>query len=221
FSFNFLVLMITAGISIVLYVAFILLISWKLTLLMAAIGALRYGVAGLFFRRSRAISARYAQLREELKSYLVGIHQGIEVVKSYGTTEREIDKFSGLSGRMHDNAIDLAVNTARTQLSDGLLGEGLLCLLIYLAISLFKLPGTDLLTFLVIATRIIPKVSAVNEARVRITEQYPRVVLLPEILSGKSAPALAWGGRRKAGFEDRIRFDNVAFSYPEGRFPSL
>jgi subfamily B ATP-binding cassette protein MsbA len=220
-SFNFMVLLITAMLSIFLYVAFILLISWKLTLLMAAIGALRYGVAGLFFRRMRAINAEYAHLREELKSYLVGIHQGIEVVKSYGTTEREIGKFSGLSGRIHDNARELAVNTARNQLCDGLLGEGLLCLLIYMAISLFKLPGTELLTFLVIATRIIPKISAVNEARVRITEQFPRVVLLPEILSGRSAPALAWGTREKARFEDRIRFDRVAFSYPEGRLPSL
>ncbi|MBI4345737.1 MAG: ABC transporter ATP-binding protein [Elusimicrobia bacterium] len=218
---NFGMLLLAAALSILIYSGFLVALSWKLTALVAVLGALRYGVGGLFIRRTRMLGVEHGLLRERLKSILTSIHQGIDVVKSFGTEERETSRFAGLTTRVRDNAESLLVTHAAHSFAEGLLGDALLCGVIWVAVSAWDVSGTTLLTFLFIVSRVIPKVAAINDARIRIAEYLSRVSLLPRALSGAGLPELAWGTKAKASFDDKVLFEKVSFSYPGSEMPSV
>jgi len=220
-SFNLLILSLTHAVSITLYVLLLLFVSWRLTLIVAALGLTRYLVSGLFIRRINAVGSEYGELRTRMKGYLIGIHQGIDVVKSCGTEEREKSLFHTTSERITANAVAGSRVNAESSLAEGLLGDSLLCLLVFIAVSLLHLPMAALLSFLFVNSRIIPKITAVNAGRIQIGEYLFRVKLLPEVLFGKGLPRIRWGARPKESLEDCIRFEDVSFSYPGGDLPSL
>ena len=220
-AFNFGVLSAAAVLSILVYSAFLLALSWKLTLLVGVLGSIRYSVGGLVIRRLREIGAEHGLLRERMKSVLTSLHQGIDVVKSFGTEERETQRFAGLTTRVRDNAESLTTAQAGQSLIEGLLGDGLLCGLIYIAVQRLEVTGTALLTFLFVVSRVIPKVAAINDSRVRIAEYLSRVALLPRALSGAGLPELAWGSTAKTTFEKAVTFEKVSFSYPGSEMPSV
>lgn len=220
-AFNFSVLIAASVLSLMVYTGFILFVSWKLTLLVVAIGAARYAVSGMFLRRTRRLGEEHGVLHTALKSRLTAIYQGIDVVKSFGTEKREEDNFKALTRRICGNANAIAATTAGNSFVEGILGDGLLCVLVYLAVSRLSVSGAALLTFLFVITRIIPKVTAVNDARIRIAEYLSRVSLLPKALSADGLSVLSWGQVAKPGFNDRIVFEGVSFAYPGAGAPSL
>ena len=207
--------------SIVAYGSIAFYVSWKLTLIVAALGTLRYAVSGLLVRRLYLLGGEHGRLYMGLKSMLTGIHQGIDVIKSFGTEERERARFGRLSGGIERNAAAIARVKARNAFLEGLLGDGLLCVVVYLAVSKIQVQGGDLLGFMFVVTRIIPKVAGINESRVLMTEFLSKTELLPKVLSEDGLPSLRWGSRHKESFDDRLVFENVSFRYPQSEEDSL
>ena len=220
-AFSLLVLSATHAVSVVVYTALILFVSWKLTAVVVALGALRYLASGIFIRRINVAGEENRLQRLALKSHLIGVHQGIDVIKSSGAEDRELRRFVALSGRMRENSFEISRVNAESALAEGLLGDILLCAVIFLAISAFHLPAAALLSFLFVNTRIVPKITAINAGRIQIAEYLSKVVELPKILFGAGLPKIRWGTREKAALKDRVVFENVGFSYPEADRPSL
>ncbi len=214
-ALNFSALIAASLLSLCVYVAFLLALSWRLTLLVAAIGAARYLVSGLFIRRMRAIGEEHGRLRTWLKSRLTAIHQGIDVVKTFGAEAREEKRFRELTERIRQNAEEVVSAQGGHAFWEGILGDGLLCLIVYAAVSRMGISGAALLTFLFIVSRVIPKVTAINDGRIRVAEYLGRISLLPRTLSAQGLPALRWGNSPKPSFEEEIRFAGVCFRYPE------
>jgi len=154
-------------------------------------------------------------LRTRLKSRLTALHQGIDVVKSFSAEEREQSRFETLTASIRDNENAIERTKALNALSEGMLGEGLLCVVIYAAISRLSISGAALLTFLFVVSRIIPKIAAINYARVHLAEFLSKTERLPTVLADGGLPALHWGERRKDSFDAAVVFDGVSFRYPE------
>lgn len=220
-SISFAVTILACVLSLAVYVSFIAALSWQLTLLMVAIAGARYLGSGYFIRWIRGLGEENSNLRTSLKSHLIGIHQGIDLVKSYGAEDRELGRFKSLTQRLAANLDSLARATAGNAFIEGILGEGLLCLIIYLAVSRLHISAAALLTFLVLVVRIVPKITAINDGRIRIAEYLSRVTLLPNIIAGEGLPVLAWGKRRLDLFSGSLVFKDVSFSYPGAVSPAL
>ena len=204
-----------AAFSLVVYGCVALALSWKLTLVVGALGAVRWVVIGSMIRRTRQLGEEHAGLRTRLKSQVGAVHQGIDVVKTSGAEEREAARFGTLVESVRANAEALASAQARAVFAEGLLGDGLLCVIVWLAVSRLAVSGSTLLTFLFVVSRIVPKISAINDARIRIAEYLSRIRFLPRVLSEEGLPALAWGGAAKATFERELVLSGVSFRYPE------
>jgi subfamily B ATP-binding cassette protein MsbA len=176
---------------------------------------LRYAVSGVFVSRMRAFGNEHGGLRTSLKSRLTALHQGIDVVKSFGSEEREQARFESLTSAIRDNENEIDRTKALNAFSEGMLGEALLCVVIYAAVSRMAIEGAALLTFLFIVSRIIPKVAAINYARVHLAEFLSKTERLPVVLADGGLPSLIWGSRRKDSFEASVVFEGVSFRYPE------
>lgn len=220
-SFNFAVLLATGSVAVVVYAAILVVVSWRLTALVAAIGAARYGVSSLVIRRMRALGEQYSGLRVRLKGSIVSVYQGIEVIKAFATEAFERQRFERLTGQIAANAGAIAETAAANGFFEGLLGDALLCVVVYLAVARLRMQAAGLLTFLFVVTRIIPKISGINDARIRLAEYLSRLHFLPEALAAEGLPRLTWGSRPKPAFEREIALEGVSFSYPNSEFPSL
>lgn len=214
-AFNFFVVIISAGLSLGVYILCALAVSWRLTLLIAALGAIRFFVSGVFVRRMHVRGREAAFLRERLKSQLLAVHQGIDVIKSVASESREAARFAATADGLCGNTIRIDTVKAANQFSSGLLGEGLLCLIVYAAVTAFEVSGATLLTLLFIVSRIIPKISVVNDSRVHLSEFLSKSGSLGHLLSGGGLPPLKWGDRRRSTLDEGVRFEGVTFRYPE------
>jgi subfamily B ATP-binding cassette protein MsbA len=212
-AFNFVVVAAASAASLAFMGLLMLALSWKLTLAVTGLGAARYAVSSLFIRRIRLLGAEHGALKGLLKSAIISIHQGIEVVKAFGTEDYERRRFESLSEKVRRNADDMALSTSGNTFAEGLIGDALLCGIVWLAISRFQVEGAALITFLVVVTRVIPKVTAFNDARIRIAEYLSRVTVLPRLLADASS-SLSWGSRRKDRFERALTLDGVGMRYP-------
>jgi len=210
-----------AVLSLGVYGSVALYVSWRLTLAVAVLGGLRYAISGAFVKRIHAQGLEHGLLRTRLKSLLTAIHQGIDVIKTFGTEDRERARFSGYARGIERNGVALAEIVARNAFFEGLLGDGLLCVVVYYAVSMLSVEGGTLLGFMFIVTRIIPKVTAINAGRVYMAQFLSRMDLLPKVLAPEGLPTMAWGTRTKASFDDRVVFENVGFRYPQANESSL
>lgn len=192
-----------------------LALSWRLTALVGALGVLRWFVVGATIRRTRALGEEHGVLRQRLKATAVAVHQGIDVIKTSGAESREIVRFDALAEDIRGNAERLVGAQARASFLEGLLGDGLLCVVVWLAVSRLSVSGAALLTFLFVVSRLVPKVTAINDARIRVAEYTSRIELLPRVLEESGLPALAWGGETKASFDRELALAGVAFRYPD------
>jgi len=211
---NFLVTGCAAALSLVVYGAFALAISWKLTAVVGALGALRWAVIGTMIKRTRALGEEDGVLRTALKAQVSAVHQGIDVVKTSGSEEREAARFEGLADALRANAEALVAAQSRAALVEGVLGDGLMCAVVWLAVSRLSVSGATLLTFLFVVSRIVPKVTSINDARIRIAEYLSRIALLPRVLEESGLPELTWGTETKRSFERELELKGVSFRYP-------
>ena len=214
-AFNFSALIAAGSLSLAVYGACALYVSWRLTVLVGVLGGLRYFVSGAFVRRIHEHGHEHGSLRTLLKSRLTALHQGIDVVKSFGAEEREQRRFESLTEAINANGDAIDRTKAINSFSEGMLGEGLLCIVVYVAVSRLSVAGATLLTFLFVVSRIIPKIAAINDARVHLSEFLSKTERLPTVLTDGGLQALRWGDRRKESFDGSVVFENVSFRYPE------
>ena len=214
---NFSALIVASALSLSVYAACALYLSWKLTMLVGVLGGLRYAISGAFLVRIHDRGREQGSLRTLFKSRLIALHQGIDVVKNFGAEEREQARFEDLSGRIEQNASDIDATKAVNTFTEGMLGEGLLCVVIYTAVSRLSVSGANLLTFLFVVSRIIPKITAINDSRVVLAEFLSKTDGLPKVLSDGGLAALHWGGREKKTFDSAVVFEDVSFRYPDAR----
>ena len=214
-ALNFMVTGWAAALSLLVFGAFAFAISWKLTFVVAALGVLRWAVVGTMIVRTRALGEEDGVLRTRLKAQVSAVHQGIDVVKTSGSEEREASRFAALADALRGNAEALVSAQARAASVEGLLGDGLLCAIVWLAVSRLSVSGATLLTFLFVVSRIVPKVTAVNDARIRVAEYRSRIALLPKVLEEKGLPELSYGSEAKSSFDRELRFEGVSFRYPD------
>jgi ABC-type multidrug transport system fused ATPase/permease subunit len=210
-----------AVLSIAVYGSVALYVSWRLTLAVAVLGGLRYAISGAFVKKIHAQGLEHGVLRTRLKSLLTAIHQGIDVIKTFGTEDQERARFAGYARGIERNGLALAEIVARNAFFEGLLGDGLLCVVVYYAVSMLSVEGGTLLGFMFIVTRIIPKVTAINAGRVYMAQFLSRMDLLPKVLAPSGLPTMSWGSKKKETFDDRVVFENATFRYPQSSGNSL
>ena len=87
-AFTFAVIIAASALSIGVYATVALYVSWQLTLAVAALGALRYAISGHFVKKIHERGLEHGHLRTRMKGLLTAIHQGIDVIKSFGTEDQ-------------------------------------------------------------------------------------------------------------------------------------
>lgn len=208
------------GTLMVMYVALMVWISWKLSLVALATFLLLSVALKFLLSRIRSRGENITSANADFADRISEVVTGIRTVTAYNMRESERE-------RLHETAKNSAEAVIRTSgqskliqpLSQGVIST-VLILLVIVAVQQFVLTGmlsmAFLLTFLFALFRMAPNVHAINNARGTWAKNRAAVTNVAELIRSSDKPHLEDGVKSAPPLRDAIVFENVSFGYETG-----
>lgn len=197
---------------VLVFTTLLLLISWRLTLLIAAcMAAVTLLVRG-FSRPARRLGAASVRASEELSERSVEILDGMRMIRAFGQEDREEARFTATSDRLRRAEF-------RLDLLGGIVDPVLELLYVPILLSaiIFAAAGgmdaPTLLAFLLLLYRLQPHVRALDANRIDLASLTPAIREVFALLDPSDKPLLRSGATPIPVFRREIEFRNVRFAY--------
>ncbi|SHF34468.1 ATP-binding cassette, subfamily B [Seinonella peptonophila] len=192
--------------------------NWKMTIVILFMLPILYILTQIFTNKARPKIDQIIQMQQELSGYSTEFVSGLKTVQKFNQAEREheyqdhwINKYRKLRNRaaFFDNFTTLIVDFGRA------LGLGIV--FSYGAIQIMKGHMTvgSLIAFSVYFPQMFGSLQEVQTAYMRTELTKPKVKLIYEIL--QLPDEIVYLPREHSQVEGKIKFDQVSFSYDDGR----
>jgi ABC-type multidrug transport system fused ATPase/permease subunit len=205
-------------ITILIFIGFLLSISWQLTLISTVLLFVLALVNQYSIRRSKVFGR---QLTFMTKAYSISVLEalsGIRLVKSTANEEKEFERISQFLRNLEKAQFQSQMNSqAIGPISEvtGILGViGISVIGRVLFASQLEALSAVLLTYLVALFRLLPFISQLNGIRGRLANASTSVDLACDLLQRSNKPFMASGSTPFKRIEEGIHFNNLTFSYP-------
>ena len=210
--------LLTTAITILVFVALLLAISWQLTVVSTML-LLFVSVANHYFViRAKKFGQQLSDSSREYSIRLLEILNGMRLVKATGN---ELQEYQRLETLIHDREQAEFKSQANTALiapvneMAGILTVLAIVILgrMFFATQLASL-STVLLTYLLILFRLLPFVSQLNGIRGGFAGAAPSVAVVHDFLRRDNKPFMKLGGQSYQRLQEGIRFEGLSFAYP-------
>lgn len=208
----------TLAITVLVFVAILISISWKLTIASTLVLFLVPAIGQYCIKRSKEFGELLSETSRVFSGTFIEILNGIRLVKSTSNEDREYEKLVQLI----DNRQEAELKADKNYAIIGPINEvtGLIALLIIIAIGRSLFAGQIesisalLLTYLFVLNRLIPLIGQLNNTRSRFANVVPSTVIVNEFLQRNNKPVMKSGSIPYKGLREGIRFEGVSFTYP-------
>ncbi len=205
-------------ITILIFIGFLLSISWQLTLISTVLLIILALVNQYSIKRSKAFGR---QLTFMTKAYSISVLEalsGIRLVKSTANEEREFQRISQFLRNLEKAQFQSQMNSqAIAPISEvtGILGViGISVIGRILFSNQLEALSAVLLTYLVALFRLLPFISQLNGIRSQLANASTSVDLACDLLQRSNKPFMASGSITFKSINEGIHFNNFSFSYP-------
>ncbi len=207
----------TLSITIVIFITFLLLISWQLTIAATTLMLLVTLVNQYFINRSKKFGKELSEVSKCYSTAVLEVLNGIRLLKSTGNEEKEYNRIKKLI-KMREQADfqDQANSQIVGPLSEVL---GIACLLIIVTLSktLFAEQVTSistvLLTYLLVLLRLLPLVSQLNGLRSNFASTAASVDMVSQFLRLDDKPFMGNGKLPYKKLKQGVHFKSISFGY--------
>ncbi|MEH2238195.1 ABC transporter ATP-binding protein [Nostoc sp.] len=205
-------------ITILVFVALLLSISWQLTIAATLLLSLVTLINQYAISRSKNFGK---QLSEMSKAYSISVLEtlnGIRLVKATGNEEKEYQRIKKLIRDRETADFQSQVNSeVITPLSE-VMGITALLLIVLLSKTFFadqvSSLSTVLLTYLLVLLRVLPLISQLNTIRSNFASTAASVDVTNEFLSLHDKPFMGKGKLPYTKLEEGVSFNSLCFAYP-------
>lgn len=208
----------TSAITILVFTALLLAISWQLTLLTTM---LLLGVSGLnqfFVHRSQYYGQLLTQKSRGYSIAVLEMLSGIRLVKSVGYEQQEYQQLCDLLDDREAAELESQANFALGGPVNEVMGMLTILVIVVLGKWLFASQmaslSTILLTYLLILFRMLPVVSQLNSLRSSFASALPSVEVVNQFLRRDDKPFMTSGRAVFTQLQQGIRFEQLTFAYP-------
>jgi subfamily B ATP-binding cassette protein MsbA len=208
----------TTCITIFVFTAFLLAISWQLTIATTILLGLALLSNQFLVKRARRNGE---MLSERSRGYSVmqqEILSGIRLVKATGSEDIEYKNLSQLIEARENAELESQATFAIVPPLNEIAGIVTVLTIVILGKAWFETQSgslsTILLTYLLVLFRLLPFVSQLNSQRSSFANAAPSVQVVADFLRRDNKPFMARGQTHYSGIKDAIRFTNLAFRYP-------
>ena len=203
------------------YVAFLLLMSWQLTLVALVTGPLVAVGLSPILRRLKGSYGKAFQQRGELVSVAQETMSGIRLVKSFGAEEHERARFGESSQRYARRMVRAnALSQAAGPISE-VLSSVIALVLIWIGANMVLGTGTlsapVFIAFVTMAVRLVSPVKALAQFPTKMQLSIAAAERFFEVLDVQAEPRREPGEESVQPPRESIRFHDVDFEYESGR----
>ncbi|MFI5243136.1 MAG: ABC transporter ATP-binding protein, partial [Gemmatimonadales bacterium] len=211
---------ISASAMVMIYVAYLLGISWKLTLMALVVApALTFALQPLL----RKLRRGYRRLRNdhgEMMSVLQESVSGIRLVKSFAAEGYEESRFTTASHTYSAGLVRMAKWALIGQPITETLGTLIVVLLLWTGARWVlvdhTLQASQFLVFLTFVMRMLQPLKQLSQIPAVAQNSFASAERLFEVLDMPTEKSMDRGTREARGFERAIVFDHVSFAYDKG-----
>jgi len=215
----------SASALVIIYVAYLFGISWRLTLIALIVAPLlTLGLQPLLRRLRRG----YRRLRNdhgEMMSVLQESVSGIRLVKAFGAEPYEEQRFIGASHTYSSGLVRMARVALIAQPITETLGAGITVLLLWIGARYVlvdhSLQASQFLVFLTFVMRLLQPLKQLSQIPAVAQNAFAASERLFDVIDRPTEKALDRGTRVVRDFEDALVFEDVSFSYEGGQRPVL
>ncbi len=204
---------------VIVYIAYLLGISWKLTLISLIIAPLLTLVLQPLLRRLRH---GYRVLRNdhgEMMSVLQESVSGIRLVKSYGAEEYEDARFTGASFKYSSGLVRMARIANIAQPLTEVLGMVIVAVLLWVGAREVlidsSLQASQFIVFIAFVMRLLQPMKQLSQIPAVAQNSFASAERIFQVLDHPTEQALDKGTRMVDGFRRSIVFDAVSFAYDD------
>jgi subfamily B ATP-binding cassette protein MsbA len=201
--------------SFVVYVALLLALAPKLTVVVIALMALITLLVRFMMRGVGRMGSEMTRANAVIARQMVDGVDGVEVIRAFGRERHERDRFNRASQQLNR----LLIRVGRLASAVYPIYEVLVAaILVGVLFTQFEGPVdiAQLLVFVFLLYRIEPKVKELDRARVDLISLEASVRETLDLIHWDAPPTPSSGGQPFARVRDSIRFENVSFRYADG-----
>lgn len=201
-----------------LFVSLLISISWRLTLISSLLIALIGVINQLFIRRSKRFGFFLNQEKKDYSIKVVETLNGIRLIKSVGSENREYTKLKELMLSLENIALKVEMNSALitpvNEVTSMITIVSILLLGRYLFADQITNASAILLTYLLVLFRLLPIVSQINGSRNTIARGSPSFNMAVDLWRRDNKPIMKPGSIPFQKVKSKIHFYKISFSYP-------
>jgi ATP-binding cassette, subfamily B, bacterial MsbA len=208
--------MITSISMAFVFLALLLLISWRLTIAVAVGVALISALVRFLARRASHVSAQSVIANQDLSERAVEVFDGMRIIRAFGQEPREERRFAEASEavRRTDLTLDLLSGMVHPLL-EVLYAPLFIGVLVFAWSIGIGVPAT--LAFLLLLYRLQPHIRSLNDSRVHLASLSGGVKDVLALLNRSDKPYIIAGSIPFTGLAKGIEFQGVSFTYGTGR----
>ncbi len=212
-------LILTEVITVLVFVAILISISWQLTLVSTV---LLFGVSlfnQFFVNRAKNFGRQLTERAKQQTNKVLEIMTGIRLIKTVSTEDLEYKNLERFIQMKEQASLQSQANFGAVAPINETLGIiSLLSIVIlgrYFFVQQLQAFSAILLTYLIVLFRLLPIVGQLNGARSRYANQSYSVEVVDDFLRRDNKMIMPNGQRPYERLETGIRFEAVDFNYPD------
>ncbi len=217
-ALRLMVKLITLGITILVFAAILISISWQLTIAATLLLSVVVIVNQYAIIRSKKFGK---QLSEVSKGYSIAMLEtlnGIRLVKSTGNENKEFKRITKLIKEREEADFQSQLNSEAIAPLSEVMGISALLGIVFLSRVIFSSQistvSAVLLTYLLILLRVLPLMSQLNTLRSNLANITTSISIVTEFLDTTNKPFMGNGDVKFTKLEKGIHFNSISFNYP-------
>ncbi len=209
------------SLTVILLAGFLVLLSWKLTLLAAVVLPLVFSFIWFMGKKLRKYSARTQEKMADVNAVLEETVTNIRIVKGYAMENFEKKKFFKSTGEYFKSLVRMArVRNLASPVNDTLIIATGMLILLYAGTKILEGGGEmdagDFMTFIIATFALIKPTKSLLSIHIRIQEGMAASERIFNILDAPVTVIEPSNARVKKNFKESIVYGNVSFAYTPG-----
>jgi len=210
--------LVTDSIMTLVLFAFLVILSWKLTLLSMIVMPVVFGFIWFIGKKLRKYSERSQEKMADVNSVLEEAVNNTRIVKAFSMEEFEMKKFFRSTADFFRELLRMTrIRHLASPINDTLSTIAGLFILLYAGSRIIsgtgELDAGDFITFIVAMLAMIKPVKSLSQVHIKLQEGMAAAQRVFEVLDAKEEITESTTAVKVDGFNDSIAYENVTFRY--------
>jgi subfamily B ATP-binding cassette protein MsbA len=204
--------------TVVVTIAGLLAISWRLTLLALVVAPILIGLLQPLLRKLRKGHRRLSNQYGEMTAVVQEAVSGIRLVKSFGGEAYEESRFREGSGRYARGMVRVTRIAALAQPITETVGTAIAVAILWVgarAVYAGSIGGSDLIAFLILVMRMLQPLKQLSQVPTVAQQSLAAAERIFEVIDSPTEESLDRGRITTATFERGLEFERVSFAYAD------